>query len=198
MIFLRLPVFIVLALLVFAAPAWAQGKPVFRNFIWGVSKEDVRAFESARWYKDEGDSSYYVEKPDRFRRTIRYDFRGNKLWRSYYGWNELHYANPLKIFDEGAKLQATLTGIYGTPTKEEIIRINPRLSNARDDIGRDLRRGDIRVQTLWELPGTKVVMEFYHDGITYQMHYTAEETTKAKTDGGTNILNLPLGNNAQP
>ncbi len=198
MIFLRLSVLAILMFLVFAAPASAQEKPVFRNFIWGVSKEDVRSFESARWYKDEGDSSFFVTKPDKFRRTIRYDFRDGKLWRGYYGWNELHYADPMKIFEEGAKLQVGLEKIYGEPTKEEFEWVRTRYRNAAWRLGTALRSGDVRVRTVWELPGSRVVMEFYHDGVLYQLHYTVEDTAKQETRGNNNILNMPLGNNPQP
>lgn len=198
MIFLRLPVLLSLVLMIAAAPALAQAKPVFRDFIWGVGKEDVRAFESARWYKDEGDSSFFVEKPDKFRRTIRYDFQDGKLWRTYYGWNELHYADPMLIFEEAAKLQVSLEEIYGEPDKEEIEWLDNRYRNQGRLLGSALRNGDIRVRTIWTLPDALVVMAFYHDGEHYQLHYTVEQPGKAEATGGTNILNLPLGDAAQP
>lgn len=197
MIFLRLPIFVISMLLLFTAPALAQDEPVFRNFIWGVGKEDVRAFETARWYKEEGSSTFYVEKPDRFRRTIRYDFRNGKLWRAYYGYNDLHFSNTQKVFDEGVKEQLRLTKIYGKPAKEEILWIRTRYRKPQR-LEAALRGGDIRIRTTWELPDTKVVMELYHDGSFFQLHYTAEETTASDTDRSRNILDLPLGDERQP
>lgn len=198
MIFLRLPVFLTLMMFFIAAPALAQGKPVFRDFIWGVGKEDVRTFETAKWYKDEENSSFYVEKPDRFRRTIRYDFREGKLWRAYYGWNGLHYADPMKIFEEAAKLQVWLEELYGEPDKEEIEWLNNRYRKQERLLGSALRSGDIRVRTTWTLPDANVVMEFYRDEPNYALHYTVEQPGKSEANGGSNILNLPLGNNPQP
>lgn len=197
MIFLRLPVLATLMLLVFSAPALAQDKPVFRNFIWGIGKDDVRAFETAKWYKDEGNSSFYVIKPDQFRRTIRYDFRNGKLWRAYYGYNDLHFSNTQKVYDEGVKEQLRLIEMYGEPAKEEIVWIRTRYRKPQR-LDAAFRSGDIRIRTTWELPDTKVVMELYHDGMFFQLHYTVEETTAPDVDSNRNILNLPLGNNPQP
>ena len=198
MIFLRFPVFVTLLLVMFALPAVAEIKPVFRNFIWGVGKDDVRAFESARLYKEEVNSLYFVEKPDTFNRTIRYDFRDGKMWRAYYGVTELHYPDPMNIFQEGAKMQVALEKIYGEPSAEEILWIRERYRPYPQRLGVALRSGDVRVRTTWMLPESKVVMEFYHDVLGYQLHYTVEEITKAAAAPTRNILDLPLDERGQP
>jgi hypothetical protein len=195
--FLRF-VFLTLTVLLCAAPAMAQAVPAFRYFIWDVGREDVRAFETAKWYKDDGESSFYVEQPDEFRRTIRYDFRNDKLWRAQFSYNELQYPTPFMVLDRAAAEQVELEKIYGLPTREEFIWNSPRYRPYPELLGSAFRMGDVRIRTTWELPDSKVVMESYNDGYEYQLYYTAEKLSAPEMDTSRNILNLPLGEESQP
>jgi hypothetical protein len=178
--------------------AVAQTAPPFRNFIWDVSREDVRAYETAKWYRDDAESAFYVEQPDEFRRVIRYDFRGGKLWRAKFAYDDLQYPTPFMVFERAAAEQVELGKIYGTPTREEFLWNNVRYRPYPELLGSAFRSGDVRIRTTWEFPGSKVVMETFNDGAEYQLYYVAEKLSAPEMDSSRNILNLPLGLEDQP
>lgn len=202
MIFLR-PFFFALGLaltvLAFAFPASAKEMSPLRHFLWGAAPEDVREFETATFYNKGETSEYYVEPLDGYRRTIRYDFRDGKLWRGYYGYNDLHHPDPLEIMRRAADFEFALEQIYGKPTTDELVW---KRNEYRDDsrwLAAAMRAGDVKVRVTWTLPATRVVMESYHNGDYYELYYTAEKYDPSKdTDQNRNILNLPQTQKTKP
>lgn len=195
MIFLRPLLFafgLALTVLVCAFPASAKEISPLRHFLWGATPDEVRKFETATFYNKDETSEYYVEPLDGYNRTIRYDFRDGKLWRGYYGYNDLHHPDPLEIMRRAADFELALEQIYGKPTTDELVwKRNEYRDNSRW-LAAAMRAGDVRVRVTWMLPGTRVVMESYHDGDFYELYYTAEKYEPSDEMGRSrNILNLP-------
>lgn len=155
------------------APAPKPGPFMFRNFIWGVSKQDVRQYEKAKFYKEEGDTLYFVERPDKFRRLIRYDFEGGRLVRARSEFVELHYPNNASIINLAYEEQKKLSEIYGEP-RSEFFWKNRQYENYPAYWGRAMYREDLQIRFVWDLPEARVTMLNYYDGLYYQLITTAE------------------------
>ena len=202
MIFLRFAL-LTFAVLLLAAPAMAQETSPLRKFVWGATPEEVRKMETGTFYKTEGTSDFYLEpfenfyKPE-FYRIIRYDFKDGKLWRGEYAYDQLHQPDPQLIFQRAADFQLAIEKLYGKPTKEQFIWKNQKYRKIPNMLGAALRNGHVELRTLWELPGTQVVMRAYNDGVLYQLSYTAEKLEAAKKDDETNILGLPVDGKTTP
>lgn len=189
-------VFLAIALIFTAVPLAraAEAEPaqtqqiVYRNFIWGVTKEDVRQFETAVFYKEEGDSLYFLLKPDRFRRMIRYDFKDNKLVGIRFEVVEYREAISGNVVNMFYDLEKELTALYGEGKSEAVWR-SKRYEKYPEYWGRALYRGDLRLKTTWSPPGALIEEQTYYDGIAYQLFYTI---VKTEDDGpNTNAIALP-------
>ena len=169
-------VLLFIALMFIAAPdARAAEQIVYRNFIWGVSKQDVLKFETATFYKEEGDSLYFLFKPDRFRRMIRYDFKDNKLVGIRFEVVEYREAVSGNVINMFYDVEKELTNLYGAPVSEALWK-NKRYEKHPDYWGRALYGGDLRLRNTWNPPGAKIEENAYYDGMLYQMFYTIEKT----------------------
>jgi hypothetical protein len=157
-----------------AMPEMADG--IFRNFVWGVSKQDVRKFENARFYKEEDNSLYFLEQPSKrdFRRIIRYDFRDGKLWRASYEFQELDTPNADTIMEIQEDVKRALAAQYGEPDEENFIWRDPYYRRYPQFWGRALLGQQLRLETLWEKGETKVVLKCRFEGPHYYLGYTAE------------------------
>jgi len=198
MIFLRLALLTVITL-VCAFPAQAREISPLRNFMWGATPEDVRKFETATFYKKEGDSEFYVEAFKDSYRTIRYDFRDGKLWRGRYSYDALYHPDPMNVMRQVADFQLALEQIYGKPTADELVWKRNRYRNDSKWLTAAIRSGDVTVRTTWMLPQTKVVMEAYNNVRVYELGYTAEKYEPPRDmDQSRAILNLPNTEETKP
>ena len=160
----------------------------YRNFIWGVNKEDVRKYEKAVFYKEEGDSLFFLLNPDRFRRLIRYDFKDDKLAAIRFEYVELRLPYSGQIIDKFYDEQKALTELYGDPASEDAFWKDKRYQNHPAYWGRALYGRDLRLQTTWTPPGSTVVLQTYYDGRYYQLFYTMQKNVAVEN---TNAITLP-------
>jgi len=197
MMFLRLALCLLL-LVITPLPSFAAGdEGVFRGFVWGVTKEDVRKFEKARFYKEEGDALFFLEKPDRFRRLITYRFADGGLIGAKYEMVEYHEPDPQDVLTRSADWTNQLKEKYGEPSAEEMIWKNKFYRTRPNFWFRAMRRGDLRIESKWTISGGGVVMKNYHDGYNYQLYYTVEKNTPA-IDPTQGLLNLALQGTKTP
>lgn len=186
--FLRILLFI-LALFI-ATPAMADST-IFRNFVWGASKDDVRQFESAKFYKEEGDSLFFVEQPDDFRRLIRYDSKDGKLWGARYEYQELFFPNANKVLDRYADEEFLLEKLYGKPLEEKFIWKDRTYRNFPQFWARALFEENLRIETVWQVNDTRITLYCYYDGAIYQLYYTLELAGKKSEPDMRGVLGLP-------
>lgn len=166
-----------------AMPKPTEG--VFRNFIWGVSPEDVKTFETAVLLRDDGDALVFVEQPSRkdFRRTIRYDFRNGKFWRGTYEFQDLDDPNADTILNIHEDFKRAMIGQYGKPSDEELIwtKLSP-YKNHPKFWGRAVFSKALKFRTVWEQDATKVVLENYFLGPHYRLAYMVENAPLANAE----------------
>lgn len=181
-----------LTVFLFCTGAGAQDAD-FRGFVWGVGKEDVRRFERAALYKEEGGSLYFVEKAQgEMRRVIQYDFENEKLARIQTYYPEYHEASPDPVLDRIAAKTAEMSEVYGAPNRERLIWNDETYQYYPQFWGRALRRGDLRFESAWETATSVIRLESYHDGDYYQIRTIAQSKALAgrirKEDEGILLL----------
>jgi hypothetical protein len=173
----------------------ASGRTMFRNFIFGVTKQDVRKYESAPFYKEEGDSLFFLYQPDYFRRMVRYDFVDNKLIRMTHDVEELVLPNPYRILEMSQDTQAGLTKLYGDPARQEFFWKDKQYEKVPEAWGRALYSRDLQIQISWDLPDATLVQQTYYDGNQYQIRYVFEQKGAVKEDAPHNAIDLGTGQN---
>lgn len=191
--------FLILALLCFfpfaakADPVVDIGQGAFRYFVWGVSPEDVKKFETAGFYKEEGGSLYFLELPNPkdFRRLIRYDFEDGKLWRGSYDYQELKDPNPGRFLDMYEDVKRMISKAYGDPAKVDYIWKDPLYKNYPQFWGRALLSGDLKFYTEWDDRGTKAYLTLAYEKPVYKIIFTAEKAGEKPVPAPDNFLNLP-------
>ncbi len=180
MIFLpRLFYALALAAFIFtAAPARADDG-IFRNFVWGVSKEDVRDYETAVFYKEEGNSLFFLLKPDDYRRQIRYDFTNGGLSAARFEYVEYTPPTADIVFKAFYDEEAALKAKFGDPVKEDFTFKDKTYKNYPQFWGRSLLGQDLQIRIEWAAQGTRIVLYCHHDGFAYQLYYTMEPDTES-------------------
>lgn len=156
------------------APPRSTQKMEFRNFIWGVSKDDVKQYETAVLYKEEPDTLYYVYKPDYFRRAIRYDFQNDRLVGIRHSVEDFTYPNSQRIVEDSQDLQQELTKQYGEPSAQEFFWKNKQYEKFPTYWGRSLYSKDLVIQITWLLADAKIVLHTSRPGPYYNLYYTIE------------------------
>lgn len=115
-----------LLLLTFSGSAGAQEDPikfpplnlgpddvgVVRGFIWGISKDDVREFETGMYFDELENAIFYLDYVFRKRTLITYEFNKGKLWRVQLS-SKREYSDPKAPLDDFGELQQELSRKYG-------------------------------------------------------------------------------------
>lgn len=176
--------------LLFVFPVRAEGG-VFRGFVWGVSEADVMKFETATFYKKEGESLTFLEEPDAFRRLITYDFRDGRLWRGRYEYADLHDPNPQKIIDIYDKERRTLEKKLGMPATENLTWKDKTYRDHPQFWGRALMAGNLTFSARWQTQDTDIELQTYDGQDFYQVFYTMQKRDAQTYPDPADILNLP-------
>lgn len=158
---------------------------IFRHFIWGASPEDVKKFETASFYKEEGGSLYFVEQPGGgtdFRRLIRYDFRNGKLWRGNYEYQELSESTTDAVVDRYKLLKSMLASDYGAAPFEQTIWKDKFYRKYPKFWARAILSGDLKLRASWTLPDTRVALNLSAESPYYFLSYTAEQVSANAPD----------------
>lgn len=168
-----------------------DGIATYRTFIFGIGKEQIRAYEKAAFYEEDENSLSYLYKPDYFRRLITYTFSNNKLVGARHEIVELHLPNSSRIVDMFYDEQKRLTEWYGEPVKTELFWKNKRYEKYPAYWGRALYSRDLQMKTTWTPPGAVVTLYGYHDRYKYQIYYTFEPPSAAPENR--NAIELTAG-----
>ncbi len=169
---------------------------VFRDFIWGVSEEDVRRYETAIFHRKEGNSLLFLLPRDKkfipsLKPMLKYDFKDGLLVSATYDYFELESPDPQRILDLFSKHQYDLTQQFGKPAKEEFSWKNERYKKYPQFWARALYARDLWFKTTWVQGDTEVILQTYNqpDGQGYKLFYTASKIVP-KTNAPTDILQL--------
>lgn len=176
---IRFAIIFMLVLVCGIAPAKAD---VFRGFIWGVSKDDVRAYEKAVYYDDRDGLSFF-EDINGTRRIYRYDFREDGLWRVRVNYMALHRPYTQEVLDIVADQQRSLSDKYGAPAREELVWMKNRYRRYSQLLSRAFAMGDVRIETDWQNADTLVRMRAYKGDPYYELQYVIEKRAPANAGG---------------
>lgn len=154
----------------------AQPRYDVRNFVWGIGKEDVRAYESATFYREEEDTLFFLEQgEDGFRRLIRYDFRGGRLYRAEYEFQEYTLPNATEVLMRYQDYVGELSRNYGEPQNDEFIWENRRYARHPSYWGPALLAGDLSRRTVWRFGDTLVTARLAVSRPHYSLGYVAQQ-----------------------
>jgi hypothetical protein len=186
-----LPILMLCVLLCgFAAPAMAQS--AYRNFIWGVSPQDVKKFEKAAFYKEENGSLYFLEMRNKTRVLLRYDFQDGKLWRARHEYVELFNSTPHNLLSNILAEEESLSKIYGSPVRQQLIWKDDLYKNYPQFWGRAYGSRDLRFETQWQKDDTQVVLESYRNANDpyYTLGYTVTNAKAVEAQKEDQIFNV--------
>lgn len=172
---------ILILLTILLMPLSAQAAGVYRNFVWGVSPQDVRTFEKAIFYKQDDTSLFFLEEKDGRRTLIRYDFKDDKLWRIRFDYVELYTPKSLVVFDLVMAEQDGLTKLFGPPAKEDLIWADKKYRDFPKFWHRALAYEHLTIVSEWKNEQSLVRFEAFHNkkGSFYTIGYTIEDAAAA-------------------
>jgi len=177
-------------------PVSTQPLGVFRDFIWGVTEDDVLRYEKATYHKRDGNSLYFLLPRDKtyipsLKPMLKYDFKDGGLVSATYDYFDLESPDGQRILDLFTRHQSDLTDQFGKPSKEEFSWKNERYKKFPQFWGRSLYSRDLWLKTTWVQGDTEVVLQAYNQpgGAGYKLFYTASKIVP-KTNAPTDILQL--------
>ena len=155
----------------------------FRNFIWGVSRADVKRYETAIPYKEEKNSLYFLERPSKrdFVRIIKYDFVQNSLVSAQYSFQDLTYPRPDTIVDLYEKFKGKISTSFEIKETENFIWREKTYQRYPDYWASAIRSEQLKIESSWDLGNkTKITLTLgFKDGY-YQLDYAAAKTQNVK------------------
>jgi hypothetical protein len=149
----------------------------FRGFVWGVSEEDVRNFEKAAFYKEEGDSLYYLEQLSKtdFVRHIRYDFIGNKLVGARYELKNMTFASPETAVDVYDSIKSKIDRARRVRGEESFVWRDKTYLNYPEFWPRAVRNGDLKMRAHWVYADSEQDLSFWFADGRYKILITAQK-----------------------
>ena len=158
----------------------------FRGFVWGVSMQDVRKFEKAAFYKEEGDSLYYLEQLSKtdFVRHIRYDFAGDKLVGARYELKNMAFSSPETAVDVYDSIKSKIDRARRVKGEESFVWRNKTYLNYPEFWPRAVRSGDLKMQSHWVYADGEQDLSFWFADGRYKILITAQKK-------GTEAADLP-------
>jgi hypothetical protein len=157
------------------AQAQAPNDP-FRGLVWGLSKDDVRGFETAALLEESETSLTYTEqdKNDAFA-VIEYSFEQGRLWKIDWALSGYHTPTPDEALNRALDFENSLNRIFGAPSEKNVIWGDTLYKNHPKFWPRAYGMGDITLKTQWQKGETRAHFNAGYDGMFYQMSYTLEK-----------------------
>ncbi len=167
----------------FLITAYAQD---FRQANWGMSKEEVRAIESAEPDYESEDGLGYDVTIDGKNFLCLYAFLEDKLYQAGYHYVDTHVNdnNYIVNFEE---LKELLIQKYGKPKVDEIIWKNDLFKDDIQHWGMAICMGHLEYYTAWENESTRTLIKLYGDN--YEISMIIGYYSKQLEDWADNIQN---------
>ncbi len=164
----------------------------FRGFVWGVSRQDVKKYETAIFYKEEAEYIYFIEQPSKndFRRLIRYEFLDNKLIAARYSYEELTTPNPDDIVDFYERFKKKISLSKGSAQDEKFIWRNRIYQRFPEMWNGAIRSGDLKIEAYWRFSKqTSARLSLSFKDSYYRLNYDVFQSHQDDIQGL-----LPIGN----
>lgn len=164
----------------------------FRIFVWGVTKEDVKKYETAIFYKEDKDTAYFIEYPSKkdFRRLIKYDFIENKLVAARYDFEDFTNPNPDNVVDFYNSFKEKISKSLGVESKEDFIWKTKGYQKFPEYWNGAIRSGDLKIQSRWVFKKDNLAtLTLSHKLPYYRLTYAVSKDNQGIIDGM-----LPVGN----
>ena len=192
--------FLVLILLSFfvAFPACAQDMVGdVRNFIWGVSKDDVKKFEKVILFEDVDNALFFIDDWDDVKILVGYEFQDDKLFRVSIDFQKPNYPDPAKAVEFYVTRELELDKTLGVKGQQETIWNDYYYANMPNHFPLAVLNGHVELVTKWQTPRSNVTMRMkaedfnYTHRITYESRVLKEERQEAQKQEESPLLALP-------
>lgn len=184
---------------VYAVSKLGDKGAVVRNFIWGVSPQDVQSFEVGKVLKYEGDNLFYSDTIYGKESTIGYQFLSGQLNRVRIDIHQ-HLPNPQDWIVLLMDVQKDLTARWGAPFSEEFIWHDDEEKAFPPNWGLAVMKGEMEASMRWVGNDTFVEVSLEARGkmrpiLTIDYQYKAPKNRKrndAQSAPVVNGVNDPL------
>lgn len=137
----------------------------FRNIKWGMTRDEVKASESATLKYDTTQYLRYECNVSGYSTNLIYLFNPqDKLVSSMYVLN-IEHSNYNLYLDDYKTLYKELTNKYGTPTKEQDNWWDDLYKNRPSEYGKAIAYGDYQKLTAWKTDTTNIVLMIQGDNL---------------------------------
>ncbi len=175
-------------------PTTIPANGLFRGFVWGVSREEVRRFETAQFFEEVEGSLFFIDQADGFRTLIRYDFEDNKLWHARFEYVDAYFPRFPDAMDFLITIEMRLNDTFGTPLQEQLIWRNNQFRNFPDQWGSAVMNGHLDLKVTWEALNTHVALTAFARNLDLKVTYDLEQTgtrNRITMDKERSLLRIP-------
>ena len=148
----------------------------FRSSAWGMSKEEVKVFETLEMESERDDVLVYPTRMAEKDFDAIYIFFENQLVRGKYMLLE-QYTNENSYVDDGIRLSELLSKKYGSPSEEDQIWLSDTYKGDYDNRGRAVEVGELIFTWNWETPETSILLIV--SGENFETNVTIQYSSKS-------------------
>ena len=150
--------------------------PDFRKINWGMTKDQVKKIETAKFEQEDKGNLFYSTEVAGFKTALIYIFTGNKLTRAGYIFTQEH-SNYNLFIDDFKKIDTLLIKKYGTPAQQELNWKNDLYKDSPQDWGTAVAIGQLAFYTDWQGENTYIEHDLYGDNfnLTHKILYVSQK-----------------------
>jgi len=167
----RLTLFFIVIILIISISGCTGTDYDFRDTKWGMSREEVKAIESAEINEEDADEIIY--KVEHYSQDFfcGYKFVNDKLHQGYYIWDG-SYLNPDHYIQAYDDIKEFLIEDYGTPKVDEVIWEDDFPFKTKKTQGYALFTNDVFLTAGWETENTKIILVLMNIGTEIRLAIT--------------------------
>ena len=168
-------------LLLALLPIMAFSQTDFRNVNWGMSKEQVKKLETAKFFDQDERSISYNTTVNGFKCLLIYFFTDTKLSGAVYSFQQEH-TNKNDYIDDYKSLKSILKTKYGDED-ENIDWKNDLYKDDFQNYGLAVSIGHLKYESIWKNEKTALFLDLSGDNyeINLRIMYYAVEFLKSST-----------------
>ena len=166
--------------------SYVNKDPDFRNVNWGMSKEEVKLYETESLAEEDTDTLLYYVEVLNLEAALMYFFNeNNELYEAGYLFTE-DYTNDNMYLIHYDNVKEELITLYGTPTSDEEFWLNDLFRDDPNDYGLAVSIGDYFRFAEWKLDGMDIILGLGGGNydINMSVGYTSTRIPAPETDSG--------------
>jgi hypothetical protein len=168
---------LLLCFLAVSVSGQTQSPADFRKVSWGMTREQVKAVESSKLFKEDERGLFYTSELSGFGAVmIGYIFAQGKLVRASYV-SEVRHTNSNAFIDDFKTIGSILSEKYGKPESDDVVWLDDLYKDDPDNWGMAVSAGHLVYEAVWRTKTTKILEKLKGDNfeVTLIVQYTSRE-----------------------